>query len=300
MAEKGFEKTPDQCKVRIHTLKRSFRECKTSMKKSGKDRKTCKFFEELDVILGNRPASSPPKVIDTLTKKAGLEEADKSDYDDNDYGDIPQSVNDDLSDITPPEREDGHRKEKESSDIKDKNDEGLGEKRKKEESADKVKSEKKRMRKTRLEVALKSVMDGFNAANEKAEDKVVYIERRKLDLEKQKLDLEKAKLESEERQKREEREHQLNMMKMIMGAIGQRQAGQPHSMPSFPVSMSPMHSGEGQVYRGHSRIQVMTMQQPITVQANSTSMSNRFCKHLQRSFKRPREFSIVILALLRR
>ena len=41
MKDKGFDKSPEQCKVRIHTLKRMYREAKTRLKKSGKGRKTC-------------------------------------------------------------------------------------------------------------------------------------------------------------------------------------------------------------------------------------------------------------------
>lgn len=66
MAEKSFEKTSDPSKLRIHTLKMSYRECKGKFKKSRRGRKTCNFFKELDSILGNRPASSPLQVIENL------------------------------------------------------------------------------------------------------------------------------------------------------------------------------------------------------------------------------------------
>ena len=32
---------------------------------SGTDRKTCPFYDELDAILGTRPASTPPVVLDS-------------------------------------------------------------------------------------------------------------------------------------------------------------------------------------------------------------------------------------------
>lgn len=50
-------------------------------------------------------------------------------------------------------------------------------------------------------------------------------------MEKKRLDIEKARLESDERMKREERQHQFQMMKMIMGVVGQ--AGSRFGPPPF-------------------------------------------------------------------
>jgi hypothetical protein len=86
MAEKGYVKSSDQCKVRMHTLKRAYRSCKGNMKKSGKGRGTCKFYEELDAILGCRPASSPLKVVESMSKRKTLafDTYSSSDSEDND------------------------------------------------------------------------------------------------------------------------------------------------------------------------------------------------------------------------
>ena len=50
LTDKGYERTPEQCKIRMPTLKRFYQQCKGKMKKSGKGRNTCKYFEELDAI----------------------------------------------------------------------------------------------------------------------------------------------------------------------------------------------------------------------------------------------------------
>jgi hypothetical protein len=70
----------------MHTLKRAYRSCKGNMKKSGKGRRTCKFYEELDAILGCRPASSPLKVVESMSKRKTLasDTYSSSDSDDND------------------------------------------------------------------------------------------------------------------------------------------------------------------------------------------------------------------------
>ena len=75
-------------------------------------------------------------------------------------------------------------------------------------------------------------MEGFSSSNEKVEDKFIDLERQKLDVEKKKIELEKVKLESDERSKREERQHQFNMMKMIMGVIGPRPAAPSDAQPA--------------------------------------------------------------------
>ena len=79
---------------------------------------------------------------------------------------------------------------------------------------------------SRLEVALGAVMEGFGTTNEKSEEKFLDYEKNKLEVEKKRIEHEMAKLESEERQKGEERQHQFNMMNLIMGMVsGQRPPG---------------------------------------------------------------------------
>ena len=82
-------------------------------------------------------------------------------------------------------------------------------------------------------------MEGFGTASDKSED--IDLEKSKIQLEKDKLELEKGKLESSERQKREERRHQYDMMKMIMDAMGNRSVQQPAQGPSS--SSMTMHPG---------------------------------------------------------
>ena len=50
-------------------MKRLFwEECKKNQKTSGKGRKLCKFYEKLNEILGQRPASSPVKVVESMSQ----------------------------------------------------------------------------------------------------------------------------------------------------------------------------------------------------------------------------------------
>lgn len=81
-------------------------------------------------------------------------------------------------------------------------------------------------------------------ASDQSEDQFIDLEKNKIQLEKDKLELEKEKLESSERQKREERRHQYDMMKMIMDAMGNRSVQQPAPGPSS--SSMTMHPGTQQ------------------------------------------------------
>jgi ATP-dependent NAD(P)H-hydrate dehydratase len=249
MTDKGYERTPEQCKVRMHTLKRSYRQCKGKMKKSGKGRNTCKYFEQLDAILGTRPASSPVKVIESGYRKRNTDSSSSGEESCDDGHEIerheseeqsPETENQNVdvaNDVTDPQTEEtaeetpvtGNKKQEEPpkaskrKDLKD---------REQEHSKIKKDSKGKKAKKSRLEVALGAVMEGFSSTNEKSEDKFLELEKNKLEIEKKRIELEKTKLESEERQKREERQHQFNMMNLIMGMVsGQRPPGHNSSVP---------------------------------------------------------------------
>jgi hypothetical protein len=67
MNKMGYKRDWDQCKTKIKSLKKKYREVKDHNGETGKGRKTCKFYEELDDILGHRPASVPSVLLDTGT-----------------------------------------------------------------------------------------------------------------------------------------------------------------------------------------------------------------------------------------
>ena len=67
MSELGHKRDWQQCRVKIKKLKKNYREVKDHNRETGRGRKTCKFFKELDAILGHRPASVPAVLLDTGT-----------------------------------------------------------------------------------------------------------------------------------------------------------------------------------------------------------------------------------------
>ncbi|XP_023442748.1 ATP-dependent (S)-NAD(P)H-hydrate dehydratase isoform X2 [Dasypus novemcinctus] len=54
LAEVGFTRTPEQCRIRIKGLKRQYYQARNGLPKGGPVRKACKFFDEMDQILGTR------------------------------------------------------------------------------------------------------------------------------------------------------------------------------------------------------------------------------------------------------
>ncbi|XP_019945337.2 ATP-dependent (S)-NAD(P)H-hydrate dehydratase isoform X1 [Paralichthys olivaceus] len=61
----GFERTPEQCRVRIKSLKRQYLLAKEgNLRNNGQYHKICKFYEAMDGILSNRPALDPREFMD--------------------------------------------------------------------------------------------------------------------------------------------------------------------------------------------------------------------------------------------
>ncbi|KAG7503155.1 ATP-dependent (S)-NAD(P)H-hydrate dehydratase isoform X1 [Solea senegalensis] len=69
----GFERTPEQCRVRIKSLKRQYLLAKEgNLRNNGQYHKICKFYDIMEGILSNRPVLDPQEFIDG---GAGGEEA---------------------------------------------------------------------------------------------------------------------------------------------------------------------------------------------------------------------------------
>ena len=76
LCDRNFEKTADQCKTRMHTLRRNFRLTKTSLRSSGRGRTVCKYYDKLNEVLGTRPVTTPVKIIEPMNKKRKRSESD--------------------------------------------------------------------------------------------------------------------------------------------------------------------------------------------------------------------------------
>ena len=83
LQSKGYNRGYQQCREKVKKLKQECKKVKDKLNKKGeserKHLKSWNFFNPLDSILGHKPATHPPVVVDTL---AEIEDAYESDNDD--------------------------------------------------------------------------------------------------------------------------------------------------------------------------------------------------------------------------
>ena len=65
LQESGYQRDWQECRNKIKNLKGDYKKVKDHNSVTGNNRKTCKFYEKLDAILGHRPASTPSSLLDT-------------------------------------------------------------------------------------------------------------------------------------------------------------------------------------------------------------------------------------------
>ena len=65
MAGAGFDRSGTQCRDKIKKLGAEYRKFKDKHGKTGTGHSSWKFFDDMDKILGHKPATCPPTVIDT-------------------------------------------------------------------------------------------------------------------------------------------------------------------------------------------------------------------------------------------
>lgn len=61
-----WKKTPVQCENKWKDIKRKYMETKDHNNQSGNDPKICKFYEELEEILGEKPCVKPVTIASNL------------------------------------------------------------------------------------------------------------------------------------------------------------------------------------------------------------------------------------------
>jgi len=71
MATAGFTRSGPQCREKVKKLRGEYK-IKDGLKQTGNKRKTCKFYEELDNVMGHKLAISPPVVLDIFEDSPSL------------------------------------------------------------------------------------------------------------------------------------------------------------------------------------------------------------------------------------
>ena len=192
MKEAGYNKNAEQCRDKAKKLKSEYRKVRDKNKITGNKRKTWKFMEVLDEVLGDRPATKPPIVIDTSSENQDENDSDKTNDDsigDGSLEDTTDTVSIAGTDTTSTSEGKSKNEVKEVKRI----------------------SKKKRGREDRLQSIMGGIVNQILESQEKSDER--YFE-----LEEKQMKLEQEDKEREERMKKDEMDFQLRMMSMITQA----------------------------------------------------------------------------------
>nr|XP_055025238.1 uncharacterized protein LOC129415094 [Misgurnus anguillicaudatus] len=67
MRKEGYDRNWLQCQRKMKHLKTSYKKAKDANNRSGNGRTTCPFYDELDLVLGDRPTTQPLTAFDSAT-----------------------------------------------------------------------------------------------------------------------------------------------------------------------------------------------------------------------------------------
>ena len=96
MAASGYERTILQIKNKIKKLRVLFRCAEDNNRTSGRGRKTCRYYNELEDILGGRPDTAPVAVVASVE----LEVPETSDTEDGDILNMDTDSGSEVEDAT--------------------------------------------------------------------------------------------------------------------------------------------------------------------------------------------------------
>ena len=215
MNDAGFQRTANQCREKIKNLRAEYKKVKDN-NQTGNNRKTCKFYEKLDSVLGSKPATRPPVVNDSFLD---------SSYEDNDSSEGQKSEDCESSSASVSNNE-------QSSDLgTEKSPSGQSIEQ---SAADKKPlAKKKRSRDEKIEKAMGTLVSGITNALSGSDERFLQLEEKRIKLDEMMLKMEedqrKESDEREERRRRDEREFQLKSFTLL---CSNTQAAPPPMMAS--------------------------------------------------------------------
>lgn len=202
MTKAGFSKNGEQCRNKVKKLRQEYKKIKDNNGLTGRGRRKWRFYDAMDEILGNRPATRPPVVIDTTedTTDPARDSFNLSDGEqENSYGEESSERNAGSSSAALEDLDNNSSAPEPATDSKLKR--SNKRKRGKVEAFEEVVSK-----------VMKTVTDGLRET-----DKMF-------------LELEEKRMEMEAQQKREERQFQLQLAQMLVG----QPSGPPYHYPGYP------------------------------------------------------------------
>ena len=225
MRKEGFERTFQQCREKTKKLRQEYKKIKDKLRETGQEGRQYliskfEYFEVLDKIFGNKPATQPKVIIDSM---AGITTVD-SEISDSDDSVMPKESDPDYpgTSSTATVDNDDDNQNNTSCDVTDGNS--------KKDVKPLVSGKKKRRR--QIEV-LQDTMKGMTnevVEAQKASDQLFA------QLEEKRMKMEEAQQEREAKMRRDDQEFQMRVFQLLTGGTG-------YPMVQSPAPVFPPYSG---------------------------------------------------------
>ena len=209
MRAAGYERTAVQCRDKIKKLRAEYKRTKDYNGLTGRGTRKWRYYDQLDAILGNRPASRPPIVLDTSDEARIVIECGTEDCED--------EVEPGIDYVDEADEEDNHEENK----LEGKT---TNMKTEKKTSNEKKNTNRKRPTSAQLvEKAIGKSMDQVARAQEQSDEHFLALEEKRLKFDERVFELEnkrwKEDKDREEQRCREEREFQLQVYQHLADCV---------------------------------------------------------------------------------
>ncbi|XP_074809619.1 uncharacterized protein LOC141987777 [Natator depressus] len=87
MKDRGHNRDPKQCRVKLKELRQAYQKTREANGRSGSEPQTCRFYDELHAILGGSATTTPAMLFDSFNGDGGNMEAGFGDEEDDDDDD---------------------------------------------------------------------------------------------------------------------------------------------------------------------------------------------------------------------
>ncbi|XP_074799642.1 uncharacterized protein LOC141981919 [Natator depressus] len=91
MKDRGHNRDPKQCRVKLKELRQAYQKTREANGRSGSEPQTCRFYDELHAILGGSATTTPAVLFDSFNGDGGNMEAGFGDEEDDDDDEVVDS-----------------------------------------------------------------------------------------------------------------------------------------------------------------------------------------------------------------
>ncbi|XP_073191125.1 uncharacterized protein [Lepidochelys kempii] len=91
MKDRGHNRDPKQCRVKLKELRQAYQKTREANSRSGSEPQTCRFYDELHAILGGSATTTPAVLFDSFNGDGGNTEAGFGDEDDDEEEEVVDS-----------------------------------------------------------------------------------------------------------------------------------------------------------------------------------------------------------------